>query len=223
MREIVFDTETTGFDPLSGHRMAEIGCVEIVNGIPTGKHFHRYINPERDMPPAAEAVHGLSVEFLSDKPVFGEIVGDLLEFIAADPLIAHNAGFDISFLDAELTRLGFPVIEPSRVICSLIMARKAFPGQPCSLDALCKRFAIDLSERTHHGALLDARLLADVYLELQGGRQRGLSMQFAVRGGTTNGKRETRKARPHDVPADELAAHEAAVEKLKNPLWKATG
>jgi DNA polymerase-3 subunit epsilon len=219
MREIVFDTETTGFDPTDGHRIAEIGCIEVVNGIPTGKHFHRYVNPERDMPPGAQAVHGLTEEFLRDKPLFGEIVGELLDFIAADPMVAHNAGFDISFLDFELSRLGFPPIAPARVIDSLLMARKAFPGQPCSLDALCKRFAIDLSERSLHGALLDAKLLASVYLELCGGRQRGLSMKFAIRGGDGL-RKQFREPRPHAASEDEIALHDAAIGNLKDTLWK---
>lgn len=219
MREIVFDTETTGFDPASGHRIVEIGCVEIMNGIPTGKHFHKYINPERDMPAEAQAVHGLSAEFLKTHPTFGEIAGEFLDFIGADPLIAHNAGFDITFVDFELKTLGFPPISPSRVTDSLIMARKAFPGQPCSLDALCKRFSLDLSNREFHGALLDAKLLASVYLELCGGRQRDLSMKFAIKGGGAAGRKDVRAPRPHAASEEEIATHKDAVAGLKDNPW----
>jgi DNA polymerase-3 subunit epsilon len=221
MREIILDTETTGLDPSTGDRVVEIGCVEIINGIPTGKTFHRYLNPERDMPAAAEAVHGLSAAFLADKPKFGEVVGEFLDFIAADPLIAHNASFDMNFIDFELKTHGFPGIAASRVIDSLVLARKAFPGQPCSLDALCKRFSVDTSSRQFHGALLDARLLADVYLELTGGRQREIAISFAAKGKTSRVevKREPREPRPHEATEEELAAHEEAMKKLSGTLW----
>ncbi len=220
MRQIVLDTETTGLDPASGHRVIEIGCVEIFNGIPTGRHFHRYLNPERVVPPEVRAVHGLTEEFLADKPLFAEEAGAFLDFIAADPLIAHNAGFDISFVDSELGRLGFPAIAPARVIDTLALARKAFPGAPCSLDALCKRFNIDATHRALHGALLDAQLLAHVYLELTGGRQRDLTMGFAAR--KPNGAaapRGARPPRPHAASAGELAAHGEAMAKIRNNLW----
>jgi DNA polymerase-3 subunit epsilon len=221
MREIILDTETTGLDPSSGDRVVEIGCVEIINGIPTGKHFHKYLNPERDMPPEAEAVHGLSAAFLADKPKFAEVVGEFLDFIGADPLIAHNAGFDMNFIDFELKTHGFAPIAASRVTDSLLLARKAFPGQPCSLDALCKRFSVDTSSRQLHGALLDARLLAEVYLELTGGRQREISISFAAKGKTSKVevKRENREPRPHEASDEELAAHEEAMKKLSGNLW----
>jgi DNA polymerase-3 subunit epsilon len=220
MREIVFDTETTGLDPGSGHRVVEIGCVEILNGIPTGKHFHCYLNPERDVPQEVVNVHGLTTEFLSDKPLFAEVVGDFLEFIGTDPMIAHNANFDMAFIDAELTRVGFPVIAPSRITDSLLLARKAFPGAPCSLDALCKRFNVDASARNLHGALLDARLLAEVYLELRGGRQREITISFTAKNGLASSKRKLREARPHAASDEEIAEHEAAIAKLKETLWK---
>ncbi|RMF09710.1 MAG: DNA polymerase III subunit epsilon, partial [Alphaproteobacteria bacterium] len=182
MREIVFDTETTGLDPAQGDRLVEIGCVELYNLVPTGKTFHVYINPERDMPQAAYEVHGLSEAFLRDHPVFAEVAADFLDFIGDATLVAHNAEFDMKFINAELTRLGFPPIGNDRVIDTLAIARRNFPGSPATLDALCKRFGIDNSARTKHGALLDAELLADVYLELRGGRQVGLApaAQFQI-------------------------------------------
>lgn len=174
MREIVFDTETTGFDPLNGDKVCEIGMVEIIDFIPTGKVFHKYINPMMKMPIDAFKVHGLSDEFLADKPIFGdkEVCEDMLEFIGDSGLVAHNAEFDRKFLNHELSSIGMPIIEQSRCVDTIVIARRKFPGAPASLDALCKRFGIDLKERNFHGALLDANLLADVYLELMGGRER---------------------------------------------------
>ena len=169
MREIVLDTETTGLDPFSGHRIVEIGCVEMIGHIRTGNHFHSYLNPERDMPMEAQNIHGLSAEFLKDKPLFKTIARSFLEFIGDDPLIIHNAAFDLKFLNAELDRNGLPLIAMERAIDTVLMARQKFPGSPANLDALCKRFNIDTSARTKHGALLDAELLADVYLEFKGG------------------------------------------------------
>jgi DNA polymerase-3 subunit epsilon len=221
MRHIVLDTETTGLDPNSGHRIVEIGCVELINHIPSGRTFHSYLNPEREMPPEASNIHGLTDEFLSDKPLFSQVVSGFLEFIAEDQLIIHNAGFDMAFLNAELQRHGFTQLARERAIDTVIMARKKFPGAPASLDALCKRFSIDNAHRTLHGALLDARLLADVYLELSGGRQTGFTIDFAVRGSnpTTNGKKTVRPARAHVVPKNELAAHEKALGKINGALW----
>ena len=222
MREIVLDTETTGFDPLAGHRIVEIGCVELINHLPTGRVFHAYVNPERDMPEEAFKVHGLSNEFLADKPVFAEVVADFLEFIADDPLVIHNAEFDMRFLNAELARLGFPTMPMSRSIDTVIMARKKFPGAQANLDALCRRFEIDNTHRTHHGALLDSELLAEVYLQLIGGRQPGFELGTNARGGTQATiavVRQARPARPHAPLPEELAAHEAFVGKLKKPLW----
>jgi len=182
MREIVFDTETTGFDPSTGDRIVEIGCVELLNRIPTGATFHAYINPERDMPPSAEAIHGLSEEFLSDKPLFAEVAEKFLEFIGADSkLVAHNAGFDMTFIDYELKKCGLVPPTRDRVIDTLTLARRKHPGGGNKLDDLCVRYGIDNSRRTKHGALLDAELLAEVYAELAGGRQANLGLVAAVR------------------------------------------
>lgn len=227
MREIVLDTETTGIDPLNGDRIVEIGCVELFNHVATGQHYHTYLNPERDMPAEAQAVHGLSAEFLSDKPLFPAAVGDFLAFIGNDPLVIHNASFDIGFLNMELIRIGMPKLS-NGVVDTVKIARKRFPGAPASLDALCRRFEIDNSNRTLHGALLDSQLLAEVYLELMGGRQPDL----VLAGGPASGQsgqdaallpvnRTARPARPHAPTADELAAHEAFVKGLKNAAWLA--
>ena len=223
MREIVLDTETTGLDPLAGHRVVEVGCIELVNTVATGKTFHAYFNPEMLMPAGAQDVHGLSDEFLADKPRFGERVEALLEFIGDAQLVIHNAQFDIGFLNAELDRVGRSKLV-NAYIDTVSMARKKFPGQRVSLDALCERFGVDNSSRTKHGALLDSELLAEVYLELTGGRQRdlGLAPEMAARlvagislaaGGTI------RPARPHAPSANELAAHVAFLAKLSDPLW----
>ncbi|MBV7411022.1 DNA polymerase III subunit epsilon [Maritimibacter sp. DP1N21-5] len=227
MREIVMDTETTGFDPKTGDRMVEIGCVELINHMPTGKTFHQYINPERDMPEGAFAVHGLSAEFLRDFPTFKEIAQSFLDFIGTDKLIIHNAGFDIPFLNAELGWCMKPQIPMDRAIDTLLIARKKYPGAGNSLDALCRRFGIDNAHRTLHGALLDSEILADVYLELIGGRQPDL-----VLGGGEK-QTETRVAgddwrprpRPTALPSrltdEERAAHDAFVAKLgENAIWK---
>ncbi|MGH6863289.1 MAG: DNA polymerase III subunit epsilon, partial [Methylocella sp.] len=174
MREIVLDTETTGLDPANGHRIVEIGCVELLNAIPTGETFHAYINPERDMPEEAFRVHGISAEFLADKPVFAKVVGDFLKFAGDAKIVAHNAEFDMRFLNAELGLLGIAPIASDRVIDTLALARRKFPGAPNSLDALCARYGIDTARRSKHGALLDAGILAEVYAELTGGRQAAL-------------------------------------------------
>jgi len=180
MREIVLDTETTGLDPYQGHRMVEIGCVELFNRIPTGHTFHRYVNPQRDMPAEAFAVHGLSAEFLKDKPCFADVVEDLLVFLADAPLIIHNAAFDLAFLNAELERCARPLIARDRLVDTLLLARRKHPAGPNSLDHLCARYAIDSSRRTKHGALLDAELLGEVYVELIGARQAQLGLADAV-------------------------------------------
>lgn len=225
LREIALDTETTGFKPSDGHRLVEIGCVEMINRIPTGRTFHRYINPERDMPEAAFAVHGLSEEFLRDKPVFGEIASEFLAFVGQDRLVIHNAEFDMRFINAELTWVKKPNIPDNRVFCTLIEARKRFPGAPASLDALCKRFNIDNSHRDLHGALLDAELLAAMYLELMGGSQ--VAMQLESNNNTTSPSQTAitasttaRPQRNFAIPTEETAAHEAFINTLKNPLWK---
>ena len=180
MREIVLDTETTGLDPGQGHRLVEVGCVELINRIPTGQGFHHYINPERDMPKEAFAVHGLSAEFLADKPLFAEIADAFLDFIGDAPLVIHNAGFDHGFLNAELTRLKKPAIARERRVDTLLLARRKHPGGSNKLDDLCARYGIDNSHRTKHGALLDAELLAEVYLELIGARQAQLILSETV-------------------------------------------
>lgn len=233
MREIALDTETTGLNPKAGHRVVEIGCVEMINYVATGEVFHVYINPQRDMPEEAFAVHGLSEEFLKQHPLFADVVEDFLEFIGSDPLIIHNAQFDMGFLNAELERAGRPVLPMDRAVDTVRMARHKFPGAQASLDALCKRFGIDNSSRDLHGALLDARLLADVYLELKGGRQTGFGLDTPAddaqpRSDTLNvgatpplhmqKKREPRIFQP---TAAELARHEAFVATLKEALWKA--
>jgi len=222
MREIVFDTETTGFDPLSGHRVVEIGCVELINHLPSGEVWHCYLNPERDMPDEAFRVHGLSNEFLADKPVFAEKVAGFLEFIGDSPLVAHNAEFDMRFVNAELVRLGFPQLAMSRATDTVAIARKRFPGAQANLDALCRRFEIDNTHRTKHGALLDAELLAEVYLQLIGGRQPGFDLNLgraAQAAAAATISRVARPPRPHAPLPDELAAHDAFVAKLKQPIW----
>lgn len=224
MREIVLDTETTGLNPLQGDRIVELGCVELFNHVATGKTFHRYFNPERDMPDEVVQVHGLTNEFLSDKPLFAAEIDGFLDFIGDAPLVAHNAGFDLGFINAELTRLGFPSLPAARTIDTLQIARRKFPGAPASLDALCKRFGVDLSERSLHGALLDARLLAEVYLELCGGRQPGLAMEDERAAVSyeeaTDQQRPFRAPRAFAPSAAEIAAHEGFLEKIKNALWK---
>jgi DNA polymerase-3 subunit epsilon len=225
MREIVLDTETTGFDPKAGHRIVEIGCVELINHMPTGQNFQRYINPERDMPSEAQAVHGLSGDFLANKPVFAEIVADLLEFLGDATLVIHNAEFDMKFLNAELARLGFPALPMSRAIDTVIMARRKFPGAQASLDALCRRFEIDNSHREKHGALLDSELLAEVYLELIGGRQPGLELAAEKKknggGESVALVRQAREPRPHVPTPEEETAHAAFLDKkVKNAIWR---
>ncbi len=227
MREIVLDTETTGIDALNGDRIVEIGCVELFNHVATGKHYHTYLNPERDMPAEAEAVHGLSAAFLSDKPLFPAVVGDFLDFVGDAQLVIHNATFDIGFLNAELARIGMGKLT-NPVVDTVKIARKRFPGAPASLDALCRRFDIDNSNRTLHGALLDSQLLAEVYLELMGGRQPDLVLaggpvvQTNVEVVVAPVARVSRPPRPHAPSADELAAHEAFVKGLKNAAWLAS-
>lgn len=224
MREIVLDTETTGFKPEEGHRLVEIGCIELVNHLATGERFHVYLNPERDMPPEAFAVHGLSTEFLADKPLFNDVAADFVAFIGDSPLVIHNAAFDMHFLNWELKIAGYPVMPKDRAIDTLLMARQKFPGSPATLDALCKRFGVDNSNRTLHGALLDAQLLAEVYLELLGGRQTGLSFAGgpASKSGPTGPvriDRPFREARVFAVSEEEAAAHAEMLKKIKNPLW----
>lgn len=225
MREVVFDTETTGLSAASGDRLVEIGCVELVNRVETGRVFHAYINPERPMNPDAQAIHGLSDAFLADKPLFSDIVEDLLDFFDDSPLVAHNASFDFGFLNEELSRLNRPDIAQARMIDTLQLSRTKFPGAKHSLDALCTRFGIDRSHRIKHGALLDAQLLSLVYVELTGGRQIGLGLADAPATlaeepeRMTTSARPARPPRPHSASAEELARHAAFVSKLTNPLW----
>ncbi|GAB4171713.1 MAG: DNA polymerase III subunit epsilon [Thalassobaculales bacterium] len=225
MREIVLDTETTGLEPAEGHRLVEIACVELRNHVATDRHWQRYLNPERDMPEDAYRIHGLSIAFLEKHRTFAEEVDDFLAFIGDDPLVIHNADFDLKFLNAELTALDRPPLQRARVVDTLALARQRYPGARASLDALCQRFGIDNSDRTLHGALLDARLLADVYLELRGGRQVGLDLArdaaaAAIVEGEALGGRPRRAPRPHAPSAEELAAHAAMLDKLKDPLWR---
>ena len=225
MREIIFDTETTGLDPKTGDRMVEIGCIEMVNRVLTGQSFHAYFNPDRDMPAAAEAVHGLSAAFLSDKPRFAESVDELLAFFGDSPLIAHNAMFDLGFLNSELAMCGRPPVAKSQTIDTVALARVRHPGAKLSLDALCSRYGIDRSHRTKHGALLDAELLAQVYVELLGGRQIGLELaadsQIETIVTITRVERERvfREPRPHAASEGERAAHAKFLESVKTPLW----
>lgn len=230
MREIVFDTETTGLDPKTGDRMVEIGCIELVNLVPTGASYHAYFNPERDMPAGAEAVHGLSAAFLSDKPLFRDLAGELLDFIGDAPLVAHNAGFDFGFLNAELALIEFEPVCMSRMVDTVALARKRHPGAKLSLDALCSRYGIDRSHRVKHGALLDAELLAQVYVELKGGRQIGLELAAeativeSTRIVTASAVRQApagprREPRPHQASAAELARHREFLSSIEDPLW----
>lgn len=223
-REIVLDTETTGLDPDRGDRIIEIGCVELINHLPTGKILQLYINPERDVPAEATAVHGITTKFLLDKPLFSQVYTQFLEFIKGARLVIHNAEFDIKFLNWELRNVGHEVIPWNIITDTVGMARKKFPGSPANLDALCRRFGIDNSNREYHGALLDSQLLSEVYLELLGGRQHGLGI--AAQGAQT--KEEAAKLRAERVPreprifeinAQEAAAHEEMLKKIKDPLW----
>jgi len=232
MREIVLDTETTGIDPSDGHRIIEIGAMEMFNQTPTGAQLHLYINPERDIDAGAVAIHGLTLEFLADKPVFADIVAEFLTFIGDSQLVIHNAPFDMGFINAELARLGLPTLPKDRAIDTLMMARRKFPGAQASLDALCRRFEIDNSHRDLHGALVDADLLAAVYIELLGGRQRDLSLEPEP-STTASSPQDTGSAalsftinddpskfdRPHGPSDAELAAHKALLDRFEDPIW----
>lgn len=227
MREIVMDTETTGFDPHTGDRLVEIGCVELSNFIPTGRVWHQYINPERDMPAGAFQVHGLSAQFLSDKPVFADVVEDFLDFVDGGKMIFHNASFDMNFINAELSWVGRSVIPPEQVFDTLAMARRKHPAGPNSLDALCKRYGVDNSSRAKHGALLDAELLAEVYLHLTGGRQAVLDLTAAGRASRAGANAVAAPIiRPAPLPPQlahaELVAHSEFVNELgENAIWNA--
>ncbi len=234
MREIIFDTETTGLDPRTGDRMVEIGCVEMIGRVETGLTYHAYFNPQREMPAGAEAVHGLSSVFLSDKPLFADSVEDLLEFLGDSPLVAHNAAFDFGFLNNELALIDREPVHLDRMIDTVALARRKHPGAKLSLDALCTRYGVDRSHRVKHGALLDAELLAQVYVELTGGRQIGLELAAQQVGeddgqepgsrsgphhGSANAQRAVRTPRPHTASPGELARHQAFMAMIENPIW----
>ena len=225
MREIVFDTETTGVDPHTGDRMVEIGCIELMNRVPTGRTFHAYFNPQRAMPLEAERIHGLTDAFLADKRCFPDHALELIDFLGDAPLVAHNAQFDFLFLNYEFGCCGHPIVEMARMIDTLALARRRHPGAKHSLDALCSRYGIDRSHRVLHGALLDAELLAQVYVELTGGRQIGLELASMAapllsRGSAPRSRqRPFRTPRPHAPSETELARHKAFVETLNTPLW----
>jgi DNA polymerase-3 subunit epsilon len=227
MREIIFDTETTGFDPKNGDRMVEIGCIEMINRVATGRTFHAYFNPQRTMPAEAEAVHGLSDAFLADKPLFSALAQDFLDFVEDSPMIAHNASFDFNFINFELQFCGHPIVGLDRMVDTVALAKVRHPGAKLSLDALCSRYGIDRSHRTRHGALLDAELLAQVYVELRGGRQIGLELLAETTEIVTEIKvlstknRIFRQPRPHAATAEELVAHAAFLMTVDTPLWGA--
>ena len=232
MREIVLDTETTGISPRDGHRIIEIGALELMHHLPTGRSLHLYINPERDIDEGAIAVHGMTLDFLADKPVFADVVHDFLAFIGDDPLVIHNANFDMAFINSELTRVDCPVLTMDRAIDTLAIARKKFPGAQANLDALCRRFEIDNAHRNFHGALLDADLLASVYIELLGGRQPGLLLDANQNSASKMSKdgvvqdthfdidvKNIRAIRAHAPTDDELSAHAKFLACLKDPVW----
>jgi DNA polymerase-3 subunit epsilon len=223
-RAVLFDTETTGLEPHLGHRIIEVAALELVNDLPTGRHFHALINPGRDIPEEATRVHGFTAAHLSDKPAFSAVAADLLAFFGEGKLIAHNAPFDFGFLNAEFSQCGFARLDAARMVDTLELAQKRFPGMPNSLDALCRRFSIDLSGRSTHNALLDCRLLAEVYVELTGGRQRGLLFEAQrsverIVAYTFAGERSPRPIVPTDA---ELIAHDTFLDRLKEPLWRAS-
>lgn len=224
MREIIFDTETTGLSPEDGHRVVEIGCVEVDNRLPTGKTFHTYVDPERPVPKEAYDIHGLSSEFLAKQPKFHEIAQDFLNFIGSSKLIAHNAAFDSNFINFELNRIGLLEFDSNRIIDTVRMAREKFPGSSVSLDALCKRFNINATERIKHGALIDASLLAEVYLELNGGRQPALSFKVSSKRSLSIRKIDTSKLKKNikvkPVSQKEKNDHEVFISRIPNSIWK---
>lgn len=224
MREIVFDTETTGLDPSKGDRVVEIGCIELLNGIPTGKTFHHYINPQRDMPDEAFRVHGISSAMLEGKPVFAEIAQAFVDFTEGAKLVAHNAEFDFKFMNAELAKLGYAILSSERMVDTLALARRRHPGSPASLDALCQRYGIDNSRRTKHGALLDAEILAEVYAELTGGKQTALVFGGAASRGWDGASAGPRRVRPEPLESlasgEEIARHAAFVAEMgTKAIW----
>ena len=226
IRSVLFDTETTGLDPLTGDRVIEIAALELLGDLPTGASFHRLVHPQRDIPEGATRIHGITIDRLRDAPRFEEIAADMLEFFGDGMLVAHNAPFDFGFIDAELSRAGRPGLDRGRMVDTLVLAKTRFPGMPNSLDALCRRFGIDLSERVTHNALLDCRLLAEVYVELTGGRQRGLVLADAGQADMAVAVYQAtgpRTPRPMVPDAATLAAHAAFVARLVNPVWGTPG
>ncbi len=224
MREVVLDTETTGLDPTAGHRIVEIGCIELENHVPTGREFQTYVNPEREMPPEAFEIHGLSGAFLAKHPVFADVVVGFLEFIGDATLVIHNAAFDLGFINAELARCKRAAVPSERAVDTVRMARRKHPGAPANLDALCRRFGVDTAARTRHGALLDAQLLSEVYLALKGGRQPGLVLAEtapqAVTVAAESAAMAPREPRPH-APSDvERAVHEIFIDGVEKPIWR---
>jgi DNA polymerase III subunit epsilon len=221
-RSVLLDTETTGLDPMAGDRIIEVAALELMNGLPTGQHYHALVHPQRSIEEEVIRIHGITLEALEGKPIFAEIAEELLLFLGDDPLVAHNAPFDFAFLNAELSRLGLPPLDAARMVDTLLLAKARFPGLPNSLDALCRRFGIDLSARTSHNALLDCKLLAEVYVELTGGRQRGLELvEEEAIGTATYAAVAGRVPRPMVPTEAELAAHAAFLGKIKAPLWTA--
>lgn len=219
MREIVFDTETTGLDPAEGHRVVEIGCVELVNRIPTGQTFHAYLNPDRDVPRAAYEVHGLGTDFLKTQPRFPDIVEEFLSFVREAVLVAHNAPFDVRFINAELAMIGADSLDGDNIVDTLALARRKCPGPQHTLDALCRRFGIDNSSRTTHGALLDSELLAEVYLELCGGRQAMFDLAVNAGSGPAKRARRIEPPRPHGPSDAEITAHRDFLQSIPDAIW----
>jgi DNA polymerase-3 subunit epsilon len=224
IRSVLFDTETTGLDPMAGDRLIEVAALELMNDLPTGRHFHALVHPERSIPEEVTRIHGITLDQLDGKPLFAEIADDLLAFLGDGKLVAHNAPFDFGFLNAEFSRLGLPPLDSGRMVDTLALAKARFPGLPNSLDALCRRFGIDLSERSTHNALLDCKLLAEVYVELTGGRQGGLSLADAGQDNmpvASYAAVGTRTPRPVVPTETELSAHAAFLKKIKAPIWTA--
>jgi DNA polymerase III subunit epsilon len=225
LREIVFDTETTGIDPRDGHKIVEIGCIELIDGVQTGRTFHHYLNPERDIPQETTDIHGITNEQVRDKPIFGQIVDDFLAFIGDSPMVAHNAEFDFRFVNAELDNIGRAPLSATRMIDTVKIAKRLYPGARLSLDALCSRLGIDTSARVKHGALIDSQILAEVYMEMLGGKQRGLELSATSATKTVitplipENEKTYHAPRPFAPTAEELAAHETFVSKIKNAIW----
>jgi DNA polymerase III subunit epsilon len=225
LREIVFDTETTGLDPDQGDKLIEIGCVELIGGVQTGKTYHQFVNPERDIPDAATAIHGITLQQVRNCPVFGEIADDFLAFIGDAPLVAHNAEFDFKFINAELRNINRAPVPMSRMIDTMHMAKRQFPGARVSLDSLCARLGVDTSTRTKHGALIDSKILADVYIELLGGKQRGFELGATAASPQRADVAMTKTDKPYREPRSfapsetEFAAHQAFLATMKKPMW----